>query len=485
MMKKKYLFPFVCLFLFSNWSFAANFYVATDGDDNAVGSMDSPFLTVGRGVTALSPGDTLYVREGTYAESLNEYDVDIPSGTSWDEPVTITAFPGEEVVLRPSGGSDVVRLMGTEYVVFAGLVMDAENMENTVVKITYTGDDPAGTAHHIRIQDCELMNSPGQGILGSGDYCEFVNLNIHDNGTTDFDHGIYYASTGTLIEGCNIYRNAGWGVHMYSGYDDAASHSGMIVRNNRIHDNAAAGNRGVGILLGAGHGHMAYNNVVWGNQVGIAVKYGGADDISVFNNTIYGNLLGIEIAATNTVIRNNIIFQNGESFSGLESQGTTADHNLDSDPAFLSTDPSSPDFLRPTLGSPVIDAGADLSDLISAVDIEGRPRPAEAWDIGAYEYSEAPARLLPDRFQDRDLQIRLEYLNEREMTLALNLPGPGNVCLQVYDAQGRRVFSSRAEEMAAGRNRMSIPQHTLKNGVYTTVLQWEGKKVHNKVVVVK
>src|SRR5438128_9143806 len=71
----------------SPWSVGtagSTFYVATTGSDtsscSAAENPATPKRTLNDAVTCLSPGSTLYVRSGTYAESL--FDV-VPSGTSW------------------------------------------------------------------------------------------------------------------------------------------------------------------------------------------------------------------------------------------------------------------------------------------------------------------------------------------------------------------------------------------------------------------
>src|SRR6266516_4060767 len=74
---------------------AETYYVATDGTDSNSGTEERPFKTLGRGVRDLSPGDTLYVKNGTYTGGL----AFIPSGTSWDNPVTIAAYPSHSPVM--------------------------------------------------------------------------------------------------------------------------------------------------------------------------------------------------------------------------------------------------------------------------------------------------------------------------------------------------------------------------------------------------
>src|SRR5262249_57275556 len=50
---------------------AATYYVDTNGSDSNPGTEEQPFQTLSTGVLVLSPGDTLYVKNGTYtAEGL-------------------------------------------------------------------------------------------------------------------------------------------------------------------------------------------------------------------------------------------------------------------------------------------------------------------------------------------------------------------------------------------------------------------------------
>jgi hypothetical protein len=59
---------------------------------------------------------------------------------------------------------------------------------------------------------------------------------------------------------------------------------------------------------------------------------------------------------------------------------------------FLSTNPSSPDFLRPAPGSPAIDAGVKVSGYHCTTSGGTTPAGCKVWyglapDIGAYEYN--------------------------------------------------------------------------------------------------
>src|SRR4030095_8643680 len=151
------------------------------GSDRSPGTATQPFRTVSKGVSVLTPGATLYVRGGTYAEALIN---NIPRGTSWSAPVTVAAYPGEAAVLQPSRGEYVLHFQnGQQFIVIDGLILDGVYATEGVIKITTARvGDPSTAAHHIRIQNSEVKNTIASGIYTShagADFNEFINLNIH------------------------------------------------------------------------------------------------------------------------------------------------------------------------------------------------------------------------------------------------------------------------------------------------------------------
>jgi len=90
------LFAFFSLVVTDN-AFSANYYVSPSGSDTNSGSIASPFQTIARAVTAAQPGDTVYLRQGAYRETLTP----IRSGTS-GSPIVFSGYPGEQAVLCAS-----------------------------------------------------------------------------------------------------------------------------------------------------------------------------------------------------------------------------------------------------------------------------------------------------------------------------------------------------------------------------------------------
>jgi nitrous oxidase accessory protein NosD len=295
----------------AQWSFGASYYVALDGNDANPGTEEQPFQTISNGARILQPGDTLYIREGTYPES---YIDTIRGGTSWDVPVTVAAYPGEHVTIQGSLGFQGPT---TAYIIIDSLILDGANLPRgqwwPVVAVDYS-QTPADTAHHIRLQNSEIRNGPSSGVNTNcgAEYNEFINLKVHDNGTTDFDHGLYISSAHNLIEGSDVYRNAGWGIHVYNEGSCNGQVNNNTVRSNQIHDNAAAGNRGPGILLSSGRGNVADSNTIWGNHGGIQIDYGSIA-AQVAKNVIYGNSecgICVGSGSTDAVVLDNSIYDN-------------------------------------------------------------------------------------------------------------------------------------------------------------------------------
>lgn len=363
---------------------ATEFHVATTGDDHAPGSAASPFLTIRRGLDAAQAGDTIYLHAGVYAEGVSTEDGPIRGGTSWADALTIAAWPGDTVVLRPRKGTPrVITLARPEasFIVFRGLVLDARRVRFDGVKITWSTFDPSNGSHHIRIENSEVMNARRQGLLVGGHHNEFLRLRVHDNGRSDFDHGLYITGADNLVDGCEVYRNAGWGVHVYDG--DSSDADRNTVRNSRIYANARIGRRGAGVILSSGEDNIALNNVIFGNRVGVQVGPNTAR-ARIYNNTVFAQTdigIGVDEGAADSEVRNNLVFANPSAIRDAGARTLISSNLVNVDPGVI--DAATFDA-RITESSLAIDAGEPLEAV--PFDHDGNPRPQGAgYDVGAFE----------------------------------------------------------------------------------------------------
>ncbi len=377
---------------------------ASNGNDGNTGTQSAPFKTLERGLGVLMPGETLYVRGGTYQGFYST--LKIPSGNSWSQPVTVKAYNKEKVVLTaPPVKSPLHFNDGSRYIIVDGFIMDAKGGDSGIG----TGHD----SHHIRILNGEVMNAPNSGVIshsGSSAF-EFINLRIHDNGNNGSalpGHGVYLSTSSNLIKDCLVYNNAGFGISLYSGGGHNPSYNRIL--NNKVYSNAQSG-KGVGISIYHGTGNSAINNIVWGhNKTGIDIQ-SGATQAFVYNNTIYNEAYGIYVGdytsgskvfnnlissssfyglvikpnSTNAEIKNNLVYGSGSGRDILnQATATILSKNLEGttyNPRFQNL--GGFDFHLQS-GSPAIDAGLGLSEVGEDFDHISRPR-GSSHDIGAYE----------------------------------------------------------------------------------------------------
>lgn len=236
-------------------------------------------------ISNLRPGDTLYFSKGIYDLELF---ANIPSGQSWDKPVVLMAADSSKPIILPNIGNRVLHFgkynitqTPVHHIEINGFILDGMNVVSDVVKIT-------DGAHHIRIKNCEIRNSKNQGILiahdGSNDN-EIINCGIHNNGISDFEHGIYITSDRNLVQNCEIFYSAGAGINIYDG---VASANNNKVIGCHIHHNAHAGKRGAGIGIHTGDSNIAKDNIIHDNASGIHTDYGATNTL-IENNILYGH----------------------------------------------------------------------------------------------------------------------------------------------------------------------------------------------------
>lgn len=147
---------------------AGSIFVSPTGSDSGAGTEASPYLTLQKGITMASAGQTVYVRGGTHTAKCR---IDNKSGTSGSR-ITIRNYPGEWPVFdgtAATGQDGMLEFHGCTY-------LDFQSFE---VK-NYNGR-PSGT------------NSMGISCQAGCNYNTFTNIYAHDN------HGVGIK----VIDSCN------------------------------------------------------------------------------------------------------------------------------------------------------------------------------------------------------------------------------------------------------------------------------------------
>jgi parallel beta-helix repeat protein len=365
-------------------------YVSPSGSGSTC-SKASP-CSLDTGISQTGAGDTLYLKGGTYTQRLEDQTPTLPSGTSWDNPVTIAGAPGETAVFTRGMNMNP----GKQYIIFRDFIMDGGR--------TYDDDGVGGNGvyAYIRWQNLEIANFLRSGIFTANDahHLELLNCDSHHNGSSPSYHGGYWSAQDSLIEGNQFHDNASLGIQIQEASGTLGSNNN-IFRNNRIYGNPEQG------LHVDGQDNLIYNNVIYNNGSGVTTFNGsfGSDRNKFYSNTVYGNTgeafyIAVFGPSADTDIQNNIMFGNGVDgvVLGSEAINTTILYNLCSssgpncsgptnvhgDPGFRSAPDA--DFHIDSASSPVVNAGATLGAPFD-VDIEGLSRPAGQYTIGAYQCS--------------------------------------------------------------------------------------------------
>ena len=232
-------------------------YLAPTGSDANPGTIEAPWATLSAAVERLEPGQTLWVRGGTYRAGEVDW---ARSGTA-SAPITVRGYPGEPVVF--DGASSHERFLwfhaGAGFLVLRDIrVLGYNTAESGVIAVS-------DGAHDLTFQGIEIDGNRG--------------------GTTQ-DHLIYLSAPGVhdiTIAGCTLAGISGAAIHVY--HDPAATN--IRIDGNRIAD------AHWGIMLYSG----TSNVMVTGNRftdVDVAVRLEKATAVSLLDNVASGQA-GIQV----------------------------------------------------------------------------------------------------------------------------------------------------------------------------------------------
>jgi hypothetical protein len=261
---------------------AGALYVAPNGSDSNPGTIDRPFATPQKGMTAVKAGGTVYLRGGVYRRDFSV----TPSAGTASSRITIASYPGEQAVLQ-----GLVAISSPQYVTFDR------------INVTWNAGDY--TKHMLKIGGGRGWVWQNSEIWGAQ---SFANLLIH-GAPADF------ALRGNVIRDCLGGEPAENRSHnLYVNAPDAKN--GLIERN--IFFNAF---KGYNVKLagsssgtdGTDNVTFRYNTLFNARQANMVL--GNLADNNVIERNIFvkpgqrGNVRLYDLRGTGNVIRNNIGFE--------------------------------------------------------------------------------------------------------------------------------------------------------------------------------
>ncbi len=246
---------------------AATYYVATWGSDGNPGSESAPFRTIGRGASAANAGDTVYVRGGTYVESVN-----ITKSGNSSAPIRLHAYPGETPVMDGQSWTP-----GT----WGSLILLSGN--------------------YIDVSGFELKNSAQYGTMLYGHHNSVRNMNVHHS----YLNGVTARGDYSLVENCRVWQNS---LDNYQGSGNGMWGAGLTAARDPVN----------GITDGA----VLRRNVVYNNW-GEGASTFEANGTVMEDNVVYDNwTVNLYLSdLTNGLIQGNLVYTTPNNPTGRRSTG--------------------------------------------------------------------------------------------------------------------------------------------------------------------
>ncbi len=298
-----------------------SFYVTTGGSSSGDGSMSHPWSLAYAlsQPAALHPGDTIWVRGGTYSGSFT---ASLKGSSS--APITVRAYPGERATLR-NANDLVVDIYGCQYVNFWGL--EIAGSETSRDSATYPSTYGVRVNQGVSSSNVKFINMVVHDVqaMGFGWWQALTNSEIYGsliyfNGTGKLDHGVYVHNvSGTKYLTNNlIFDNASHGIHGYAETADKGLNN-LVLEGNTLFDNGSLGgtfkrNILLGGLTPANNPVIRNNHTYYPGSAGESLNLGysaGSSGAQVSNNYFAGGAFELGGGYTNLTMSGNTTYAPG------------------------------------------------------------------------------------------------------------------------------------------------------------------------------
>lgn len=359
-----------------------DWFVAPDGDDaNGTGSLSRPFATVQRAQAAVSPGETVYIRGGTYVMQESQiaaysgifaYVTNLTKSGLSGSPITYAAYQDEKPVF------DMSAVNPADYRIYAfslkGSWIHIRGLEVIGVQVNITTHSQSicfeVTGNDNILENLSMHDGMAIGVYMSGSAARnlVLNCDAYNNydpvsssgagGNVD-GFGCHGNGAGNIFRGCRAWNNSD------DGFDCINQNQSVLFENcwalyNGYDKNMVARGDGTGFKAG-GYGVADSNvpNPVPRNTVRQCIAVGNRlrgfyanhhpGGIDWYNNAAYRNAVnynflcyepnadssqpGADVPGFDHVIRNNLSHATSggnlaNALTNLAATGNTIDHNV-------------------------------------------------------------------------------------------------------------------------------------------------------------
>jgi hypothetical protein len=289
-------------------------YVSLNGNNANRGSIDQPWETIAYAASQLQPGDTLYLRGGTYPVSTGDfYYVETRTSGTADSPIIITAYSGEKVIIDGSGVSQNFMRINHDYWVVENLELTNFSQGTDL----FTVDGSFNTLRGLTIHD---IAGGAVGLNGSSNVLE--GSTIHDltrragavtvTGVKIGSHN-EGACDNNIVRNNNIYNNP-TGELVYIGAEGSTEN--VACQNNQIlYNELHDGSEAIQIKLRS-TGNLIKSNHIYNISIRAILSVEGS---IIAGNTIHSPLspeAAITLRRNNQAI-NNLIYNTDGTGTGI------------------------------------------------------------------------------------------------------------------------------------------------------------------------
>lgn len=512
---KKLFFLFLLQTIFTNL-LSAQKYVAPDGNDANPGTITQPFGNFAKAIAEAMPGDTIYVRGGTYHLTSTITISAAKSGTA-EKLVTMSAFKDEVPLSDFSAQS-----LGSK-----GISLRANYWHIIGLHIKGAGDNgmEINFGSNNIIERCVFFENRDSGLQLSNGSANNRIINCdsyHNADPPDYADADGFAPKLTVGSGNNFYGCRSWG-NCDDGWDGYLRGANDVTTtlencwtwgNGYLKDGSDPGSQsnGNGFKMGGGdnsnseglmHQQILIKCVAFNNKSKGFDQNNNVGSMTLLNCTSYNNKVANYRIQRPLNSGQSLIVKNCVSFQGLAQLGsfaiqesnswlppflvTAADFiSLDADLAasLRKTDGSLPDiaFLHLAPGSDLIDAGVEVGLAFSG----------NAPDLGAFETESSTGIEIAISNPPARFELHQNYSNpfNTTTTICFSLPELSHVQLRIFNPAGQLVRLIADQDFGAGIHEVTWHGdndngQSVGSGVYLYQMNVGGLTTTRKLIVIK